>query len=68
MTDQQQLTAVAATLSDMGLKELLDYAQFLRLKEENADWRAAARSQFAKAYSDDEPDYKEADLRTRESA
>ena len=63
MTRHDQLTAIASTLSETRLAELLDFAQFLRFQEERNELRAAGQAQFAKAYGHGEPDYTEADLK-----
>jgi hypothetical protein len=63
MTAQEQITQVAASLSEPQLGQLLNFALYLRLQEETNEWRLAGRHHFAKAYGDDEPAYTEADIK-----
>ncbi len=49
-------------LSDERAVQLLDYARYLNWQEERRAWQDFGRSQLAKAYGDEEPDYSESDL------
>jgi len=65
MTAQEQITQLASSLSEPQLGQLLNFAVFLRLQDESNEWRRAAQQQFAKAYGDNEPEYTNADIKTR---
>jgi hypothetical protein len=40
-------------------REVLDFAEFLSLKQEQRDWQQSGREHFARCYGPDEPDYGE---------
>ena len=42
----------------------LDYAWYLSFRDERSGWREFGKLQLAKVYSDDEPEYTEADFRS----
>ena len=62
MTTRDALIQILDELSDERVVQLLDYARFLTWQEERRAWQEFGKSQFAKAYGDDEPDYSESDL------
>ena len=62
MTVKESINDVVQSLPDDRLRELLDFAQFLRWQSEREDWRRFGQAQFAKAYGPNEPEYTEADL------
>ena len=65
MTVKESIDEVVQSLPEDRLRELLDFAQFLRWQEERDDWRRFGQAQFAKAYGPDEPEYTEADLKLK---
>ena len=62
MTSRDKFVEILEELPDDRVDQLLDYARFLTWQEEARSWREFGRRQFAKAYSDDEPEYTEAAL------
>jgi hypothetical protein len=52
-------------LSENRLRLLIDFARFLAVEEEREDFTRFGQSQLARAYGPDEPEYTEADLRSR---
>ncbi len=62
MNTREAISQIADTLPDTRAQQLLDYARYLSLQDERADWQAFRRLQLAKAYADEEPEYTEADL------
>jgi hypothetical protein len=63
MTAKEALEQLVSELPESRLKQLLDYARLLSLQEEAQAWEQFGRSQLARAYGPDEPDYTEADLK-----
>lgn len=68
MTTRERLDQILASLPEVRLCEVLDFARFLRWREEQEkqereDWQRFGQAQLAKAYGPDEPDYTEADLK-----
>jgi hypothetical protein len=63
MTTKQALDCVLHELPENCLDEVLDFAQSLRTREDREAWSQFGRSQLAKAYGDDEPEYTEADIK-----
>jgi hypothetical protein len=66
MSIKETLTQVVQSLSEKRAAEVLDFAQFILQRQEEDDWRAFGQRQFARAYGDDEPEYTEADIKSRE--
>ena len=64
MNARDAIADIAKTLPDERIGQLLDYARFLSLQDECAEWQSFGQMQLAKAYSDDEPEYTEEDLLT----
>ena len=64
MTVKESLHSLLDTLPEERLREVLDFAEFLRLQEEREGWQEFGRSQFARAYGPDEPEYTLADVKT----
>jgi hypothetical protein len=62
MTVSESIDEVVQSLPEERQRELLDYAQFLRWRDERDDWRRFGQSKFDKAYGPYEPEYTEADL------
>lgn len=63
MNARDAISEITRTLPDARVKQLLDYARYLCLEVERADWKEFGKVHLAKAYGDDEPEYSEADLR-----
>jgi hypothetical protein len=65
MTVRESLDRVLVNLPEGRLRQVLDYAEFLALKQDLGDFRQLGKEQFAKAYGDNEPEYTVADLNKR---
>ena len=63
MSVKQTLEKVLEALPEERLREILDFAEFLRWQEERAEWRQFGQVQLARAFGPDEPDYTRADLK-----
>jgi hypothetical protein len=63
MTVQETLGKVMAALPELRQREVLDFAEFLSWREEQAAWGEFGRAQFARAYGANEQDYTSADLK-----
>jgi hypothetical protein len=63
MTNRQLLEGILQTLPEKRLEEMLDFARFLSLQEDRKAWQEFGRSQLARAYGDDEPEYDLDDIR-----
>lgn len=63
MTAKEALDQVVDTLSEERVREVLDFARFLRWQEEREQWRQFGQAQLARAYGPDEPEYTEADIK-----
>ena len=57
MTAKQALEEVLRLLPERRLREVVDFARFLSWREECEAWKQFGRSQLAKAYGPDEPEY-----------
>ncbi len=57
MSTRETLTRLLDSLSEERLKQLLDFANYLKLKEEQAEWERGGLAHFATCYGPDEPDY-----------
>jgi hypothetical protein len=62
---KQAIQRVLDELPEDRVREVLDFARFLAEAREGDGWREFGQRQLAKAYGDDEPEYSEADLKTR---
>jgi hypothetical protein len=67
VTLRERLDVLLPRLPDERLRQLVDFAEFLALRDERADWQRFGESQLAKAYGDSEPEYTLADVKRRES-
>jgi len=63
MTTKEVLEQVLLELPENRLGEVLDFARFLSVQEENEAWQRFGRSQLAKVYGNDEPEYTESDIK-----
>ncbi|MBI3465660.1 MAG: hypothetical protein HY000_21795 [Planctomycetes bacterium] len=64
MTVHEAIELLLQEMPEDRQRQVLEFAQFVAWKEDAEAWRAFGRSQFAKAYGPDEPEYTEADIRT----
>ena len=62
MTAKEALEQLLRDLPEDRLTQVLNYARFLTLEGEHEAWREFGRTQLAKLYGPDEPEYTEADL------
>jgi hypothetical protein len=63
-----ELEQLIADLSEEQMREVVNFAKFLRWSDERREWREFGQQQFAKAYGDDEPEYTLNDLRPEPGA
>ena len=63
MTTKESVLRILSRLPERSLRELLEYAQFLALRSEAADWHEFALRELAKGYGPNEPEYTEADIK-----
>jgi hypothetical protein len=63
MTTRQVLDHAIETLPDDRLGEVLCFVQSLQTHDSGEAWSQFGRTQLAKAYGDDEPEYTEADIK-----
>ena len=63
MTAKDLLEGVLQTLPEHRVQEVLDFARFPSLQEDRASWREFGRSQLARVYGDDEPEYGPDDIK-----
>ena len=64
MSEKDYLNRLVEALPEDRVRQLLDFARFLRSEEEHGAWQEFGRRQFAQAYGDDEPEYSEADIKS----
>ena len=57
MTTKEALEEILLVLPEHRLNELVDFARFLSWQDERSAWQHFGRTQLAKAYGPDEPDY-----------
>jgi hypothetical protein len=63
MTTRQVLDKVLATLPEERVRQVLDFAQFLSLQEEQQQWQRSGLAAGAEPYGPEEAEYTEADLK-----
>ena len=68
MTVRELLNTVLDGLSEEQLREVADFAMFLRSRAEDELWSRFSLEQLAKAYGPDEPDYGEVDVQTKQAS
>jgi len=59
MSIQEALSNVLNALPVERQQEVLDFAEFLSLKQEQRGWQQSGLEHFARCYGPDEPDYGE---------
>lgn len=67
MSVKERLEKVLEALPEERLREVLDFTAFLRLQEEQEEWRQFGQAQLARAYGPNEPEYTRADLKSERS-
>ena len=63
MTPQETLSTILPQLPVDRQWQVVQFAQFLAWQDDRADWQQFGRTQLAKAYGEDEPEYTTADLK-----
>ena len=63
MTTKEALEEILLVLPEHRVSELIDFARFLSWQDERAAWQRFGRTQLAKAYGPDEPDYSLNDIK-----
>jgi hypothetical protein len=63
MTNRDLLAVILQNLPESRVQEVLDFARFLRFREDRAAWQDFGRQQLARAYGDDEPEYTIEDIK-----
>jgi hypothetical protein len=63
VTAKEALEQILVELPENRLSEVLDFARYLNVQGEREAWRQFGKSQLAKAYGQDEPEYSEADIK-----
>jgi hypothetical protein len=64
MTVQEQLHELLSTMPEEDRRFVVEFARFLSLRKEHDEWQRFGLAQFARSFSDDEPEYAEADLKS----
>ena len=65
MIARQALAELLDRLPDERLAEILDFARAVAANDERKDWQRFGKSQLARAYGPDEPEYSMDDLKPR---
>ena len=63
MDTRKMIQELLERLPDDRVRQVLDFTRFIALANEADEWSAFGRSQFSRAYGDDEPEYTEADIK-----
>ncbi len=63
MTTKEALEQILVELPENRLGEVVEFARFLSAQGESEAWRQFGRSQLAKAYGSDDPEYTEDDIK-----
>jgi hypothetical protein len=63
MSARERLDKLLENMPEERLREIADFAAFLSWQEERDGWKQFGRSQLARAYGPNEPDYSLADLK-----
>jgi hypothetical protein len=62
MSVRDRLQSLLASLPEDRLREVLDFTEFLCAQDEREAWQQFGKTQLAKAYGADEPEYGLPDL------
>jgi hypothetical protein len=63
MSARETLEKLLENLPEEKLRQIADFAAFLRWQEERDEWRQFGQAQLGRAYGPSEPDYSLADLK-----
>lgn len=63
MSSREALGQILENMPEDRVREVVDFAAFLKSKEEREEWRQFGRRQLARAYGPNEPEYTRADLK-----
>ena len=63
MTSKELLAEILQGLPENRLDEVADFARFLNWQEDREAWRDFGRTQLARAFCEDEPDYSLNDIK-----
>ena len=63
----QALDEILGSFPEEQVREVLDFARFLQLRQEQEQWRRFGAQSLARAYGPDEPEYTEADIKSRQT-
>ncbi|MBI1832542.1 MAG: DUF2281 domain-containing protein [Planctomycetes bacterium] len=63
MSSREMLDQLLENMPEDRVREVVDFAAFLKSKEEREEWRQFGQAQLARAYGPNEPEYTRADLR-----
>lgn len=63
MTTKKALDELLAAFAEEQMRQVLDFARFLQSRQEQEEWRRFGARQLARAYSPNEPEYTEADVK-----
>jgi hypothetical protein len=62
MQTKDEIRSLLNQMSEERASEVLNFARFLTWQEERTQWQQFGKSQLAKAYGDDEPEYSLSDI------
>ena len=63
MSARENLEKLLGQMSEERSREVADFAAFLNWQDEQTQWRRFGKTQLARAYGPDEPEYTRADLK-----
>ncbi len=63
MSARETLEKLLENMPEERVREIADFAAFLRWQEDRDGWRHFGQAQLARAYGDNEPEYTLADLK-----
>jgi hypothetical protein len=58
---KKTLNELLSTFADEQLREVLDFARFVKVRQEREEWRLFGAQQLTRPYGPDEPEYTESD-------
>jgi hypothetical protein len=63
MVTKDEIQRVLEELPEDRVHQVLDFARYVSQANEAEEWRSFGKSQFAKCFGNDEPEYSEADIK-----
>jgi hypothetical protein len=63
MSARENLEKLLKDMPEERLREIVDFAAFLKWQDERGAWQDFGKAQLARAYGPDEPEYTRADLK-----